>query len=802
MTVLPYDNNPFILSRCDGPGVPIDAARTNAFRAFMKTGTQASKAYPVIRGLPGNAWGTPFVKGVSGDPVWKLKAAAGYSPDSRAAFLGTTGFHASADLGDFITGTSDSPVGVFDSVGGFSVFCADAVLTATHEITCTAWQVTWHGTNGLDHSNPLSDGPNNTTSRGRLTDAMIIRRDFVDAAIAAGTGIGHVLHMFLSETKSTDGFCHPMTGAENNKVGWGAEGERIRIKPSVNLASKGLSAFGLAIARTLQEHGTYFGDNAGALSCVKAQQDGTTIHPWAGLTTSADALAGITWDDFEVIERGWQADVVSGGGASDPYKTALLLKTPTVFLELDETSGTSAADSSGNAHSGTYQPSLLTLGATSLLGSGAGKSVDFTAAPTGGSGATGGFVTIPYGSWMNSSYFGVSAVIKPDLKSSPYASMIAARDTADAFSSRNWSLFVTYDGYLTCFVRTANVSQQVFTHTTQMTAGTVYDVGLSYDGSQVRLSVDGNVQTFTAAWGPMGAISLPIRIGWDDSGVDSSKFDGRIDGFAYYTYGLSNADFSDLHTARIAGASGGGGTPGLVGAQVVQHKGATTNVGTSCTVTLDAPAQAGNLLIAIMSENGNSSNAVMPSGFTKLGGDSNTGGCNIDIARKTAVGGETSVTYTCNTANSRMALAVYEITGATGDPTLVSGQTPAAANLITLGPDSPHGLELAAASLGTDATSSVAGNWDSSMTTDEKLKTTAVNNNVQLVTGSVKQTAGQVTANLPWTGTAVQATGFLMNFASAAGSALKTPHAFISGSYVATTRYRYNGSSYDAMTGT
>jgi hypothetical protein len=559
MAALPYINNPFILDRVDVAGVPISTARTSEFINFMKTfADQQPKAYPMVRGVTGQvaSWGTPWVKGQAGDPIWKLKANAGYSPDSRAAFLGTTGFHAPDTLGTLITGTADSPFAVFDAVGGFTIFGTVANVTATHEITCSAWGVTYHNTNGLSHDNPKSDGPNNITSRGRLSDAMAIRRDLVDAAIAGNTGIGHVLHLFITETNQSDGFCHPMTNFENKGFGFGAEGERLRIKPGVNLATRGMSPFGLAIARTLQQHGCYIGDNASKLSSLKAQQWLGSTNPWSGLAVSEDALVGTTWDDWEVVQQGWQG-TSSGGG-------------------------------------------------------------------------------------------------------------------------------------------------------------------------------------------------------------------------------------------------GGGGGGGSVGATVVQHKSAKVDSAQTCTATFDAPVNAGNQIIAIMVTSGASSNAIMPTGYTKLGGDSNTGGTNIDIARKVAVGGETSVTYTCATAGTRMGIVVYEVVGAVADPTLSQFQNSAASNSVAFGPDTPQGLEIAAIVLGTDSSSSVAGNWPSPFTTDEKVKTAATSNNVQLIAGSVKQEGGLVSPTFSWTGTAVTATGFLLNFPSVAPPAANAHYVWNGTAWVARTRYRWSGTAWVA----
>jgi hypothetical protein len=104
------------------------------------------------------------------------------------------------------------------------------------------------------------------------------------------------------ETKTSDGFIHPMVGDESNKDGWGAEGERIRIKPGINLAARGLSGACLAVARTMQENGAYLGDNSGSSTQLKASQP----HQYVGTNLTTDCMKGrVSFDDFEVISRSW-----------------------------------------------------------------------------------------------------------------------------------------------------------------------------------------------------------------------------------------------------------------------------------------------------------------------------------------------------------------------------------------------------------------------------------------------------------------------------------------------------------------
>jgi len=128
----------------------------------------------------------------------------------------------------------------------------------------------------------------------------VIRADLVDYGVANDTDLGHVLHLFLVETRSTDGYRHPMVGCESDKLGFGAEGERIAIDPAVDLTQRGLSPAALVIARTLQRFGCYFGDNAGRQSTLKAEQETPTHGVWNG-RLGQDSLAGLRWEDFVVL---------------------------------------------------------------------------------------------------------------------------------------------------------------------------------------------------------------------------------------------------------------------------------------------------------------------------------------------------------------------------------------------------------------------------------------------------------------------------------------------------------------------
>ena len=292
---LPYTADSYF--RTPVAGLASDPVRTAAFRAFMRTHPeQQSYAYPRICGIGPNRWGTTYAMSTAADPIWKLCG----SITPFCSNLASTGFHAPDWLGSILTGTSDSPFCVVDLGSGFTIFGTKARLVAPRTISVQSAAITYHSSNGLHRKDPLSNDTRNFTSRGRISDAMVIRSDLVNHGIANNTDLGHVLHMFLVETRSSDGYRHPMVGCESGKYGFGAEGERIAIDPAVNLTTRGLSPAGLVIARTLQRYGCYIGDNAGKESTLKAEQE-TPTHPvWNGRLTQ-DSLAGLRWDDFVVL---------------------------------------------------------------------------------------------------------------------------------------------------------------------------------------------------------------------------------------------------------------------------------------------------------------------------------------------------------------------------------------------------------------------------------------------------------------------------------------------------------------------
>jgi hypothetical protein len=292
---LPYAAGSYFYSEPSDYGT-IDPTLTSQMRSFMATyADQKATPYPLLNGVGGNEWGMVYAEGSASDPMWTL---TGTLPTTVANHLSAVGFHAPAYLGEMLTGTSDSPFVVLDRASGITIWGAGASKGAGNTIHVTAAGFFDHASNGLDTRRPESNSTENFRSRGVIPDSMVIRKDRLDWAVANNTDLGHVLEIFWPETDSSLGYRLPMVGAESSKAGWGAEGQRIGIDPSINLAARDCTPYARAIALTLQRHGAYIGDNAGSAAAFKMQQD-TSAHPVWGASVTQHELSGcVSWTDF------------------------------------------------------------------------------------------------------------------------------------------------------------------------------------------------------------------------------------------------------------------------------------------------------------------------------------------------------------------------------------------------------------------------------------------------------------------------------------------------------------------------
>jgi hypothetical protein len=221
---------------------------------------------------------------------------------------------------------------------------------------------------------------------------------------------------------------------------------------------------------------------------------------------------------------------VTTTGASPTYSSTIL-GTPGLvsYWRLGETSGTSAADSKGS-NPGTYTGGV-TPGTAGLLTSDPDKAADFD-------GST-GYVSIADANTLDfTTAFTLEAWIKPDVIGSSY--ILNKFGAADAYA------LVVSDIAILRFRDSFGAYHQAL-GATGLTASHIYHLVGTYDGSTLRIYVNGVLDGSSSFSGSVDVNSTPLRIG--AHGFDVAFFDGVIDEVAVYNAALSSATIQQHYHA-------------------------------------------------------------------------------------------------------------------------------------------------------------------------------------------------------------------------------------------------------------
>jgi hypothetical protein len=235
-----------------------------------------------------------------------------------------------------------------------------------------------------------------------------------------------------------------------------------------------------------------------------------------------------------------------GGGSNSLYRTAVVGDAPVAYWRLGETSGTSAFDEMG-AHPATY--SGVGLGSPSLLNSDMNPSATFP-----GSSHVSAATNPAIGTALS-----LEAWIRPDFIPSAggWASVLTK---PEAYS-------IQFNGPLLEFTIIQNgVRKRLQAPAGTIVAGQTYHVMATYDGTQQRLYVNGQLMGSAALTGAPSAGWSGVRIGSWDGG--SEFFRGRIDEVAIYNKMLTGLQAKQHYDSGVATAVGVP-TPGNLGATAV-----------------------------------------------------------------------------------------------------------------------------------------------------------------------------------------------------------------------------------------
>lgn len=210
------------------------------------------------------------------------------------------------------------------------------------------------------------------------------------------------------------------------------------------------------------------------------------------------------------------------------YRDLVLADAPLAYYRLGETSGTVMVDSSGNVHDGQYFSGVAGNGATGLLTGDSDKCADFSNK----------ICFTPFASWMTRANFSIEAIFVADVVSGNRT--IASRYDGGGLL---WTLRI--DGsILTMWVNGSSLVST--TSVTTMVVGTKYHVAATYDGTNVRLYVNGTLERTVSVPG-LSAVTPGFRIG---TGTTGEYFDGRIDEVAYYGAALAGTRVA-AHAAAV-----------------------------------------------------------------------------------------------------------------------------------------------------------------------------------------------------------------------------------------------------------
>lgn len=231
------------------------------------------------------------------------------------------------------------------------------------------------------------------------------------------------------------------------------------------------------------------------------------------------------------------------------YADAVLADSPLGYWKLDEASGTTCADSSGNGRDLIYggTPSFRNSGPPIVGGVSYAVGLD----GVNGEGATAG-----YASWMLPTSFSLECWVRSTASAGYPAIFGVANGRAD---SGQFVLYIRSGTIKATFTNTFAASSEVTTGS-GMTDGNWRHVVVTHDsvsGSFI-LYINGSSVASNSRTGTPQSVSQPISIGGCGSTVDSNWFSGDIAHCAYYGAALSPARVLAHYEAAAGIALAGG----------------------------------------------------------------------------------------------------------------------------------------------------------------------------------------------------------------------------------------------------
>jgi glucose/arabinose dehydrogenase len=293
-----------------------------------------------------------------------------------------------------------------------------------------------------------------------------------------------------------------------------------------------------------------FASSPSGLSLVVNGVSGTTPFTQTVITNSANTVSAPTpqtvngttysfssWSDGGAASHNVTATqnmslsaTYTSGGTSG-YSGAVLADSPLAYWRLGESSGSTAADASGNGRAGSYLNSP-TLGAPGALSGDSNSSVGFN--------GTSQYVQVPYNAALNPARVSVESWVYPTGGSGAFRSVLTSRDySASGPMARGYTLYAADNNTWQFWLGTGSAFVKLFGPAVTLNSWT--HLVATYDGTTARLYVNGALAASSAlAYSPNAARPLRIGAGRTETAADYF-FPGRIDEVALYGTDLSAA---------------------------------------------------------------------------------------------------------------------------------------------------------------------------------------------------------------------------------------------------------------------
>ena len=231
----------------------------------------------------------------------------------------------------------------------------------------------------------------------------------------------------------------------------------------------------------------------------------------------------LTADSTQPTGLSWK----SSGGSSPNYDTTVLSDSPVGYWKLSDTSGTTCVDSSTNVNNGTYSGTYTFLG------------VNGPANLNGGVIFSSGKVTIPAIAAYNLSTFSIEAWFTLLSSTGSNAPCFLSELYTGGTNSVSYFLGINVDRAAVGVIEGGYYTGSAFSVVKgfSLSLNTLYQAVVTYDGTTLRLYINGYLFTSAAAGGHV-ASNDGLIIAVDDAG-SASNFPGVISSISLYSTALS-----------------------------------------------------------------------------------------------------------------------------------------------------------------------------------------------------------------------------------------------------------------------